>query len=299
MIKMNFSKVNENELLLEPYNYLSSNPGKSFCTKLLGAFQLWLKIDDKYLKTIGEVLEMLHSASLLIDDVQDNSELRRGIPVAHRIYGVPITINCANYIYFLALRKICELDNPKLIEIYSLELINLHKGQGMELHCRDRSICPTQEEYLDIVNNKTGGLLRLGVKMMQEVSDSKEDYVPLVNLLGKLYQIRDDYINLKTDEYHSAKGFCEDLSEGKYSFPIIHSLRTSNNIHQLENILKQRSENIDLKKYALKLMEETNSFGYTRDYLLQLLKEIRAMIENLGSNPLFLDLITKLESGVI
>ena len=56
---------------------------------------------------IGEVVEMLHNASLMIDDIEDDSILRRGIPVAHKIYGVPHTINSANYVYFLGLQKVC------------------------------------------------------------------------------------------------------------------------------------------------------------------------------------------------
>ncbi|KAI9291112.1 geranylgeranyl pyrophosphate synthase [Neoconidiobolus thromboides FSU 785] len=285
----------KNNLLLEPYNYICSNPGKTFRTKLLEAFQFWLNIDTGKLKIIAEVMEMLHNASLLIDDVQDNSELRRGNPVAHRIYGVPITINCANYVYFLALQKVCELNDPELVQIYSTELIKLHQGQGMELHCRDRNICPTEQQYLDMVNNKTGGLLRLGIKMMQQVSNSKTDFVPLVNLLGEYYQIRDDYINLKAEDYHSAKGYCEDLSEGKYSFPIIHSLRTSNDMHQLENILKQRTEDINLKKYALLLMEKTNSFEYTKTYLNRLLIQIQNLVSDFDQNDLLLDIVNKLK----
>jgi len=59
------------------------------------------------------------SADLRIDDVEDGSSLRRGFPVSHSIYGVPQTINSANYIYFCALRELERLKNPKLFKIYS------------------------------------------------------------------------------------------------------------------------------------------------------------------------------------
>ncbi len=62
------------------------------------AFDSWLSVPAPKLTIIRNVVEMLHTASLLIDDVEDNSELRRGIPVAHKIYGIPSTINCANYV---------------------------------------------------------------------------------------------------------------------------------------------------------------------------------------------------------
>lgn len=68
-----------------------------------------------------------------IDDVEDDSVLRRGAPAAHHIYGIPQTINCANYVYFLALAEISTLNKPKMITIYTEELINLHRGQGKSI----------------------------------------------------------------------------------------------------------------------------------------------------------------------
>ena len=96
---------------------------------------------------------MLHTASLLIDDVEDDSSLRRGIPVAHRIYGVASTINSANYVYFLALKRLEELRDPRCIEIFTEELLMLHRGQGMEIYWRDQNVCPSVEEYMEMIGN--------------------------------------------------------------------------------------------------------------------------------------------------
>jgi len=74
------------------------------------------------------------------------------------IYGIPSTINCANYVYFLALRKLLELNNPKLVQVFSEELCNLHRGQGMDLHWRDTSTCPTETEYLQMIDNSEPSL---------------------------------------------------------------------------------------------------------------------------------------------
>ncbi|XP_059982498.1 geranylgeranyl pyrophosphate synthase isoform X6 [Lagenorhynchus albirostris] len=82
-------------ILLEPYKYLLQLPGKQVRTKLSQAFNHWLKVPEDKLQIIIEVTEMLHNASLLIDDIEDNSKLRRGFPVAHSIYGIPSVINSA------------------------------------------------------------------------------------------------------------------------------------------------------------------------------------------------------------
>ncbi|RUS29946.1 geranylgeranyl pyrophosphate synthetase [Jimgerdemannia flammicorona] len=308
---------NNDEILLEPYTYLTANPGKEIRSKMIDAFDEWINVPKEELAVITKVVEMLHTASLLIDDVEDDSELRRGIPVAHQIYGIPQTINCANYVYFLALSEINKLNNPKLVTIYTVlpfhmptfvvssrdvsttvfkfhpthpthpfteELLNLHRGQGMELFWRDTLTCPTEEEFIDMVNNKTCGLLRLAVKLMAEASGTSVDYVPLVNLIGIHFQVRDDYMNLQSSTYADHKGFCEDLSEGKFSFPIIHCIRADTTNRQMLNILKQRPQSIELKKFALQVMERTQSFEYTRRYLAEVEIRAREEITRLGGN---------------
>jgi geranylgeranyl diphosphate synthase type 3 len=76
------------KLLLEPYDYLESNPGKDFRSKMIQAFQFWIKVPEDDLNIIKQVISMLHCASLLVDDIEDGSELRRGAPVAHKIFGM-------------------------------------------------------------------------------------------------------------------------------------------------------------------------------------------------------------------
>lgn len=141
------------EVLLEPYNYLLSNPGKEVRTTLILAFETWIPLSGNKREEIIEIIKMLHSASLMIDDVEDNSSLRRSKPVAHKIYGIPATINCANYVYFLALEKLSALADSEAMHVFTQELLQLHRGQGMEIYWRDSGICPTEDEYIQMVQN--------------------------------------------------------------------------------------------------------------------------------------------------
>ncbi|CAK7262894.1 geranylgeranyl pyrophosphate synthetase [Sporothrix epigloea] len=264
-----------------PFEYLNGTRGKEFRTQLINAFNGWLEVPAESLEVITRVVGMLHTASLLVDDVEDSSSLRRGLPVAHNIFGVPQTINSANYIYFLALQELQKLRNPEAIAIFSEELCNLHRGQGMDLFWRDTLTCPTEDDYLEMVGHKTGGLFRLGIKLMQAESSSPVDCVPLVNLLGLLFQIQDDYRNLMASEYSHNKGMCEDLTEGKFSFPVIHSIRTKPSNLQLLNILKQRTADEEVKRYAVAHMESTGSFEYTRRVILVLAERARNLADAL------------------
>ena len=71
------------------------------------------------------------------------------------------------------------------------------------------------------------------------------------------FQIRDDFINLNSSKYMLTKSFCEDITEGKFSFPIIHSIRTRPKDHRLLNILKQKTDNVEVKQHAVNYMRET------------------------------------------
>ena len=271
--------TDKEKVVCGPFDYLYNHPGKDFRAQLIQAFDAWLEVPEESLAIITKVVGLLHTASLLVDDVEDNSRLRRGIPVAHSIFGVPQAINSSNYVYFCALQEVQRLKNPKAITVFTEELINLHRGQGMDLYWRDSLTCPTEDDYLEMVGNKTGGLFRLGIKLMQAESRSLIDCVPLVNIVGLIFQIADDYKNLFSAEYTENKGMCEDLTEGKFSFPVIHSIRSDPANLQLLNILKQKTEDETVKRYAVQYMERTGSFEYTRQVLDVLTARAKRMID--------------------
>ena len=246
-----------------------------------------------------------------IDDIQDGSDLRRGSPAAHRVFGDAQTINSANYAYFLAQKELLQLRNPwEAFQIFNEELLNLHRGQGLELFWRDTLTVPTVEQYLQMISNKTGGLFRLAVRLMQSIKPSEHDVLPLAELTGLIFQIRDDYRNLCSNEVcdilgshmtytntrrkmASTKGFCEDLTEGKFSLPVIHSIRsstTSNN--ELLNILKLRTSDQNLKSYALSYMlSQTKSLDYTKDVLLQLHQQARTVLDHVQGKNVVMEAI--------
>lgn len=275
----------ENErILMGPYEYMQQHPGKDIRRQLIHAFNAWLKVPPETLTIINRVVAMLHTASLLIDDVEDNSILRRGIPVAHNIFGTAQTINSANYVYFLALQEAQKLNCPTSIDIYTQELLNLHRGQGMDLFWRETLTCPSEDEYLEMVGNKTGGLFRLAVKLMQAQSSTGKDCVNLVNVMGLIFQICDDYLNLSNTTYTKNKGLCEDLTEGKFSFPIIHSIQSDPGNHQLISILKQKTTDEEVKLYATSYMESTGSFAYTRQVVRDLRGRALTLIDEIDSS---------------
>lgn len=214
------------------------------------------------------------------------------------------TINTANYAYFLAQQELIKLGCAEAYEVFTEELLRLHRGQGMDIYWRDSSLCPTEEEYFEMVGNKTGGLFRLAVRLMQLASPktcvgppagrdecgdesvltaSRCDFVPFVNALGVLFQIRDDFLNLQSDLYTKNKGFGEDLTEGKFSFPIIHSIRADPTNITLPSILKQRTDDEDVKRYAIRYIESTGSFEHCKRKIEELVAAARLCVKDMSA----------------
>ncbi|KAL9712178.1 hypothetical protein Ac2012v2_005255 [Leucoagaricus gongylophorus] len=140
-----------------------------------------------------------------------------------------------------------------------------------------------------MVNNKTGGLLRIGIKLMMACATQNLDidYVPLVNLIGVHFQIRDDLMNLRSTQYTSNKGFAEDLTEGKFSFPIVHGISADTSNNQILNVLQKRPTTPTLKVHVINyLQDHTRSFEYTTTVLDNLELQIRQEIGRLGGNQL-------------
>ncbi|XP_016987899.1 geranylgeranyl pyrophosphate synthase isoform X2 [Drosophila rhopaloa] len=274
----------QDEILLQPFTYIQQIPGKQFRSELALAFNHWLLIPAEKLAQIGDIVQMLHNSSLL------------GVPVAHSIYGVASTINAANYALFLALEKVQQLGHPEATKVYTEQLLELHRGQGMEIYWRDSFTCPSESDYKMMTVRKTGGLFMLAIRLMQLFSSNKEDYSKLTAILGLYFQIRDDYCNLSLKEYTENKSFAEDLTEGKFGFPVIHAVRTQKQDKQVLHILRQRTHDIEVKKYCITLLEKLGSFQYTRKVLETLDAEARAEVTRLGSNPYMDRLLNKLLS---
>ena len=217
----------DNDAIESPSAYIASLPSKGVRAVLIESLNCWLNVPTKSLKVIEAVVTQLHNASLILDDIEDNSPLRRGKAATHTIFGQGQSINTANFMYVLATQQVRKgLDNPQALDVFLEELEGLHLGQSWDLYWKHNLICPTEEEYVNMVDNKTGGMFRMLLRLMQLESPLmfNLDFDRLALLFGRFFQIRDDYMNL--GDYANQKGFCEDLDEGKFSYPIVHCLES-------------------------------------------------------------------------
>ncbi|EXK77648.1 hypothetical protein FOQG_17647 [Fusarium oxysporum f. sp. raphani 54005] len=292
-----------------PYNYILTLPSKGIRGAFIDSLNVWLDVPEDKTSVIKEVIGMLHNSSLIIDDFQDNSPLRRGKPSTHTVFGPAQAINTATYIIVKAIEKIQEIVGHEALAEITGTITTIFQGQAMDLSWTANTTVPSIQEYLLMVNDKTGALFRLSIELLAlnseaSVNDSTlESLSSLVSLLGQYFQIRDDYMNLIDNRYTDQKGFCEDLDEGKYSLTLMHALqRDSSGL--LANILSMRRFQGKLttqqKMLVLEVMKTNGSLDWTSTLLGMLHTRVLAEIGSLEvsmnrDNPALRALVERLK----
>ena len=179
--------------------------------------------------SVTPLVEFVHTASLIHDDIEDSADTRRGKPAAHITYGLDTALNAGAWLYFLAPAVINELNatvefRNSLYELYTEELRRLHLGQAMDIYWhRTPSLFPSTEQYTQMVHCKTGTLASLSVRAgFMCGGATKEEAIKAgqtAAALGEGFQILDDVQNLTTGNPGKKRG--DDIIEGKKSLPVL------------------------------------------------------------------------------
>ncbi|HZK20526.1 MAG TPA: polyprenyl synthetase family protein [Treponemataceae bacterium] len=186
------------------------------------------KIDFAY--SLVPLVEYVHTASLIHDDIEDGADMRRGQPAAHCVYGIDTAINAASWLYFEAFSTIKNIKNIKntpiqnqLYTILSTEIRKLHLGQAMDISWHKNTEIPTAEEYTAMVRMKTGTLASLAAKIGIITGggtiEQAHRVASITADIGVGFQIIDDCINLTTGNKGKKRG--DDIVEGKKSLPLL------------------------------------------------------------------------------
>ncbi|VVC00209.1 Short chain isoprenyl diphosphate synthase [uncultured archaeon] len=217
--------------------------------------------------------ELIHNGTIIIDDLEDNSTLRRGKPALHISYGVDVAVNAGNTLYFLPLLKLVQdkgLSPEKKSAIYDLvvsEMVKLSLGQAMDINWH-RGIGQVSEgQYLQMCSFKTGSLARAAVGLGAILGDSgKKQLSCLLDFatsIGVAFQIHDDILNVKPQEGWG-KETGDDIKEGKRTLMVIRAFAVlpENEKQRLRFILDSKSNSDAEVKEAIGLLEKCGAVGY-------------------------------------
>ncbi len=178
---------------------------------------------------IAPLVEFVHTASLIHDDIEDKSDFRRGKPATHITFGVDTALNAGSWLYFEAAVCIdklsCSEEQKNLLySTFLSELRLLHLGQAIDISWhRDNSLFPSPEEYLLMAHLKTGTLAslaaKIGVLIAKEDEKIAEKAGKIAADIGAGFQVIDDVINLTSGNPGKKRG--DDIVEGKKSLPVL------------------------------------------------------------------------------
>jgi len=225
------------------------------------------------------ICEIVHNGTLVVDDIEDASDLRRGKKCIHLIYGVDIAVNAGNAMYYLPLLVLKErksqLSPETLIacyEVYSQEMMNLHFGQGMDIWWHSgKGKDPNINGYLQMCAFKTGTLARLSAKIAALVCGASGAAVDAIGrfaeAIGVAFQIQDDILNLVGEKFGDLKGVGEDIHEGKRTLMVLHSFEhgSAADAARLREILNAHPSDQKTIDEAIAIIKKNKSIEYARE----------------------------------
>ncbi len=177
---------------------------------------------------LAAIVEFIHTATLLHDDVVDASELRRGEATANHLWGNEASVLVGDFLYSRAFQMMVDIGSMKVMDILADATNTIAEGEVLQLlNCHDPDT--TEERYLEVIHNKTAKLFesaaRLGA-VISEGSDAQEAAMTAYGMhLGCAFQLIDDVLDYTADSGELGKNVGDDLAEGKPTLPLIHAMR--------------------------------------------------------------------------
>ncbi|MCK4424324.1 polyprenyl synthetase family protein [Candidatus Bathyarchaeota archaeon] len=242
--------------------------------------------------------EIIHNGTLMIDDIEDASEFRRGKPCTYKIFGLDIAINAGNAMYYLPLLPLIKnrerISAEKLCRIYETyvqEMISLSFGQAMDITWH-KGLANANEinerDYLQMCAYKTGTLARMAAKIAAVLADATPELVErlgrFAESVGVAFQVQDDVLDLTSVDFAKKKGGRgQDITEGKRTLVVIHTLKTAEpkDRERLIEILNMHTTNQKLRDEAIAIMQKYGSIEYVKGFAGRMVEESWREVETL------------------
>ncbi len=234
--------------------------------------------------------EVVHNGTLVIDDIEDSSELRRGKPCSYKIFGLDIAVNSGNAMYYLPLLPLMEKRDKisaerlrDVYEVYVQEMINLSVGQAMDIAWHRglaNADAISEEDYMQMCAYKTGTLARMAARLAAVLSGADgvlvEKLGHFAESIGVAFQMQDDVLDLTGKEFAQKKGgLGQDITEGKRTLMVIRALQNASakDKKRLIEILNMHTSNQKLRDEAIAIMQKYGSIEYTKNKAAKIVEE--------------------------
>lgn len=215
---------------------------------------------------LAAVIEFIHTATLLHDDVVDGSELRRGKDTANHVWGNEASVLVGDFLYSRAFEMMVEANEMEVMRILAHTTNVIAEGEVLQLlHCHDPDT--TEQRYLEVIRCKTAKLFeaaaQLGAVLAHQPKEVQQALAAYGMHLGTAFQLVDDVLDYSAASAQLGKNVGDDLAEGKPTLPLIHALRTGTT--EQKALLRRAVESGGREHIALvtAAIESTGAIAYT------------------------------------
>lgn len=222
---------------------------------------------DKHV-TVAALIEFIHTATLLHDDVVDESDMRRGKETANAAFGNAASVLVGDFIYTRAFQMMTSLGSLRVLALMSEAVNVIAEGEVLQLmNCNDPDI--TEESYMRVIYSKTARLFEAAAQssgILAGATDEQEKALQEYGrYLGTAFQLIDDLLDYSADGKTLGKNTGDDLNEGKPTLPLLHAMRNGNS-EQCAMIRKaiEEGNGRHLLEPVLAAMQQCGSLEYTR-----------------------------------
>ncbi|MEO8628181.1 MAG: octaprenyl diphosphate synthase [Betaproteobacteria bacterium] len=234
---------------------------------------------------LAAVIEFIHTATLLHDDVVDDSKLRRGHATANALFGNSASVLVGDFLYSRAFQMMAELRNVRVMDVLANATNAIAEGEVLQLlNCHNAGL--SEDDYLKVVRSKTARLFeaagQLGAIASQAAPDVEDGLARYGMHLGIAFQLIDDVLDYSGDHSQTGKNLGDDLAEGKPTLPLIYAMR-SGNAYQA-SVIRDAIEQGGLTAFqpVLTAIHETGALEYSRR---RALIESQRAVEALSAIP--------------
>ncbi|GEM74303.1 octaprenyl diphosphate synthase [Vibrio sagamiensis] len=218
-------------------------------------------------------IEFIHTATLLHDDVVDESDMRRGKATANAAFGNAASVLVGDFIYTRSFQMMTELGSMKILKLMSNAVNVIAEGEVQQLmNCNDPNI--TEENYMQVIYSKTARLFESATQIGAILSNAPEEVeVAMQNYgkyLGTAFQLIDDVMDYTSDGKDMGKNVGDDLAEGKPTLPLLHAMHntTTDNATMIREAI-EKSNGMEYLEEILQVMEQSGSLEYTTKKALE------------------------------
>lgn len=234
-------------------------------------------------------MELIHTFSLIHDDIMDKDEMRRGKPSVHKLWGEPMAILAGDTLFSKAFEIVLEtnttnIDPKRVVEALKTVVdscIKICEGQALDISFEGQ-LDVKEEEYMTMIYKKTAALIAAATKAGAIIGGGNDEQVEALSeygrLIGLAFQIQDDYLDVVSDEEDIGKPVGSDIVEGKMTLMVVHALANASKEDKKRLISILEANNEDLVDDAISIFNKYGSIEYTQNIALENVKTAKELL---------------------